>query len=44
MRVLVAEKVGTSGIELLEQNFDVEIGFDWDREQVKSGCPSSTAS
>jgi len=38
-RVLVAEKVGASGIELLEQHFDVEIGFDWDREQVKERLP-----
>jgi D-3-phosphoglycerate dehydrogenase len=34
-RVLVAEKVGASGINLLEEHFDVELGFDWDREQVK---------
>ncbi|HEX3801294.1 MAG TPA: phosphoglycerate dehydrogenase [Solirubrobacteraceae bacterium] len=34
-RVLVAEKVGASGINLLEERFDVELGFDWDREQVK---------
>jgi len=39
-RVLVAEKVGASGIELLEQHFDVELGFDWDREQVKQRLPA----
>ena len=38
-RVLVAEKVGASGIDLLEQHFDVELGFDWDREQVKERLP-----
>ena len=38
-RVLVTEKVGASGIELLEQHFDVELGFDWDREQVKQRLP-----
>ncbi len=38
-RVLVAEKVGASGISLLEQHFDVELGFDWDREQVKQRLP-----
>ncbi|MGH3049701.1 MAG: NAD(P)-dependent oxidoreductase, partial [Gaiellaceae bacterium] len=38
-RVLVAEKVGASGIELLRANFDVELGFDWDREQVKQRLP-----
>jgi D-3-phosphoglycerate dehydrogenase len=34
-RVLVAEKVGASGIDLLKEQFDVELGFDWDRDQVK---------
>ncbi len=38
-RVLVAEKVGASGIDLLEQHFDVELGFDWDRDQVKERLP-----
>jgi D-3-phosphoglycerate dehydrogenase len=38
-RVLVAEKVGASGIDLLEEHFDVELGFDWDREQVKQRLP-----
>ncbi len=38
-RVLVAEKVGASGINLLEEHFDVELGFDWDREQVKQRLP-----
>ncbi len=35
-KVLVAEKVGPAGIELLKQHFDVELGFDWDRDQVKA--------
>src|ERR1700742_1853790 len=34
-RVLVAEKVGASGIDLLKGHFEVELGFDWDRDQVK---------
>ncbi|MDA8068106.1 MAG: hydroxyacid dehydrogenase, partial [Actinomycetota bacterium] len=34
-KVLVAEKVGASGIELLKRHFDVELGVGWDREQVK---------
>jgi D-3-phosphoglycerate dehydrogenase len=38
-RVLVAEKVGASGIDLLREHFDVELGFDWDREQVKQRLP-----
>jgi len=33
-RVLVAEKVGASGIELLKEHFDVELGFGWDREEL----------
>jgi D-3-phosphoglycerate dehydrogenase len=35
-RVLVAEKVGASGIALLEQSCEVEIGFDWTREQLEA--------
>jgi D-3-phosphoglycerate dehydrogenase len=33
-KVLVAENVGDSGIELLRGHFDVETGFDWDSEQL----------
>ncbi len=33
-RVLVAEKIGQSGIDLLREHFDVELGFDWDRDQL----------
>jgi D-3-phosphoglycerate dehydrogenase len=33
-RVLVAEKIGASGIELLQESFDVELGFDWSREEL----------
>jgi D-3-phosphoglycerate dehydrogenase len=33
-KVLVAEKIGASGIELLGQHFDVEVGTDWDRDQL----------
>ena len=28
-RVLVAEKIGDSGIDLLQEHFDVEVGFGW---------------
>ena len=35
-RVLVAEKVGASGIDLLKEHFDVEIGFDWDRDTLSA--------
>jgi D-3-phosphoglycerate dehydrogenase len=34
--VLVAEKVGPAGIDLLKSHFDVELGFDWDRDEVKA--------
>lgn len=33
-RVLVAEKVGQSGIDLLADHFDVELGVDWSSEQL----------
>jgi D-3-phosphoglycerate dehydrogenase len=33
-RVLVAEKIGDSGIELLRSHFHVDVGADWSREQL----------
>jgi D-3-phosphoglycerate dehydrogenase len=33
-RVLVAEKIGASGIELLREHFDVEIADGWSAEQL----------
>jgi D-3-phosphoglycerate dehydrogenase / 2-oxoglutarate reductase len=33
-RVLVAEKIGDSGIALLREHFDVELGVDWSRQQL----------
>jgi D-3-phosphoglycerate dehydrogenase len=33
-RVLVAEKIGDSGVALLEQHFDVEIGVDWTPDEL----------
>ena len=33
-RVLVAEKIGDSGIGLLREHFDVDLGADWTREQL----------
>jgi D-3-phosphoglycerate dehydrogenase len=32
--VLVAEKIGQSGLELLERHFDVEVGAGWSREEL----------
>jgi D-3-phosphoglycerate dehydrogenase / 2-oxoglutarate reductase len=33
-RVLVAEKIGDSGIELLGEHFDVDLGLGWSREEL----------
>ncbi|MBV9049378.1 MAG: phosphoglycerate dehydrogenase, partial [Solirubrobacterales bacterium] len=33
-RVLIADRIGASGIELLEQHFVVDIGADWSRDQL----------
>jgi D-3-phosphoglycerate dehydrogenase len=33
-RVLVAEKIGDSGIELLRGSFEVELGVGWSREEL----------
>ncbi len=33
-RVLVAENIGASGIELLREHFDVEVADGWSREQL----------
>ena len=33
-RVLVKEKIGDSGVELLREHFDVELGIDWSDEQL----------
>ena len=32
--MLVAEKIGDSGVDLLREHFDVELGFDWTREEL----------
>jgi len=33
-KVLVAEKIGEPGIELLREHFDVELGVGWSREEL----------
>jgi D-3-phosphoglycerate dehydrogenase len=33
LKVLVKEKIGDSGIELLREHFDVDVGTDWSEEQ-----------
>jgi D-3-phosphoglycerate dehydrogenase len=32
-RVLVKEKIGDSGVDLLREHFDVDVGVDWSEEQ-----------
>ncbi len=34
LKVLVKENIGDSGVELLRQHFDVDLGFDWSDEQL----------
>src|SRR2546423_9510370 len=33
-KVLVAEKIGDSGVELLKAHFDVDIGVGWDTDEL----------
>ncbi len=33
-RVLVAEKIGASGVDLLKRHFEVDLGTDWDRAEL----------
>ncbi len=35
LRVLVKEKIGDSGIELLREHFDVDLGVDWSEEDFE---------
>src|SRR5918996_3162184 len=35
MKVLVAEKIADAGVELLRGEFDVELGLDWDGDQLE---------
>ena len=34
LKVLVKENIGDSGVELLREHFDVDLGFDWNDEQL----------
>ncbi|MFL5864238.1 MAG: phosphoglycerate dehydrogenase [Solirubrobacteraceae bacterium] len=34
-RVLVAEKIGDSGVDLLREHFDVDLGVGWDRSELE---------
>jgi len=33
-KVLVAEKIGDSGVNLLQEHFDVDLGVGWDRDEL----------
>jgi D-3-phosphoglycerate dehydrogenase len=35
LRVLVKEKVGDSGVKLLEEHFDVDLGVEWSEEELR---------
>src|ERR1700758_5396362 len=34
LRVLVKEKIGDSGVDLLREHFDVDLGLDWSTEEL----------
>ena len=34
LRVLVAEKIAESGVDMLRERFDVDVGTDWSREEL----------
>jgi D-3-phosphoglycerate dehydrogenase len=34
LKVLVKEKIGDSGVELLRRHFDVDLGIDWSEEEL----------
>jgi D-3-phosphoglycerate dehydrogenase / 2-oxoglutarate reductase len=35
MKVLVAEKIADAGVELLREHFDVEVGLDWEGNELE---------
>jgi D-3-phosphoglycerate dehydrogenase / 2-oxoglutarate reductase len=35
VKVLVKEKIADSGVELLQEQFDVELGLDWDGDELE---------
>ncbi len=39
-RVLVKEKIGDSGVELLREHFDVDVGVDWSEQEFAERLPS----
>ena len=35
MKVLVKEKIADTGVQLLQEQFDVELGLDWDGDELE---------
>ena len=35
LKVLVKENIGDSGVELLREHFDVDLGVDWSDEELE---------
>ena len=35
-KVLIKEKIADAGVELLKKDYDVDIGVDWDRDELES--------
>ncbi|MGZ5326279.1 MAG: phosphoglycerate dehydrogenase, partial [Solirubrobacterales bacterium] len=35
MKVLIKEKIADTGVELLRERFDVELGLDWDDGELE---------
>ena len=38
-RILVKEQIADSGVELLREHFDVDLGADWSDEQFRERLP-----
>jgi len=43
VKVLVKEKIADSGVELLRENFDVDLGLDWDDAELAERLPAYDA-
>ena len=41
-KVLVKEKIGDSGVALLREHFDVDLGIDWDDERARRSASATT--
>ena len=43
-RVLVAEKIAETGVDMLREHFDVDVGTDWSRDELLERIGSYPAS